>query len=156
MKKILSFGLALYLLLSLGTTALAAGGLKNFKGDKTYTGFEDVAENAWYYESVKSAFAYGLVKGSTPTTYNPTGSLTVAEAIVMADHIHMLYKTGKDTLQNGAPWYQPYVDYAIQQEIISEGSFDSYTRSITRAEMADIFSRALPKKEYGKILLHPS
>ncbi|MBR5283541.1 MAG: S-layer homology domain-containing protein [Clostridia bacterium] len=151
MKKIVSLLLTLSLLLGLGTTAWAASGMKNFKGDKTYTGFTDVAENAWYYTSVKSAFEYGLVKGAGATTYNPTGSLTVAEAIVMADRIHTLYKNGKDTLQNGSPWYQPYVDYAIKEGIITSGSFDSYTRSVTRAEMADIFSRALPEKEYTVI-----
>jgi len=149
MKKIISFMLVLALTCTLGITGMAAGGMKNFTASRTYTGFTDVAEGAWYHGSVKAAFEYGLVKGSTPTTYNPTGTLTVAEAIVMADRIHMLYETGKDTLQNGTPWYQPYVDYAMQAGILTEGAFDSYTRNITRAEMADLFTRALPGKEYG-------
>ncbi len=151
MKRTLSFALALGLVFSLSINGLAAGGMKNFTADRAYTGFTDVPEAAWYHGSVKAAFEYGLVKGSTPTTYNPTGTLTVAEAIVMADRIHILYETGKDTLQNGTPWYQTYVDYALEKGIITEGAFDSYTRNITRAEMADIFTRALPKKEYAVI-----
>ncbi len=151
MKRVLSFVLALSLMFSLSITAFAAGGMKNFTMGKAYTGFTDVPEAAWYHASVKAAFEYGLVKGSTPTTYNPTGTLTVAEAIVMADRIHILYHTGEDTLVNGTPWYQTYVDYALQNGIITEGAFDSYTRKITRAEMADIFTRALPEKEYTVI-----
>ena len=151
MKKILSLLMALLMVGSMGLNALAGSGMNNFKTKNTFVGFADVVENAWYHGSVKAAFEYGLVKGTTPTTYNPTGSLTVAEAIVMADRIHTLYANGKDTLQNGNPWYQPYVDYAIAQGIITAGSFDSYTRKITRAEMADIFSRALPAKEYTVI-----
>ena len=151
MKRVLSFVLALSLMFSLSITAFAAGGMKNFTMGKAYTGFADVPEAAWYHASVKAAFEYGLVKGSTPTTYNPTGTLTVAEAIVMADRIHILYHTGEDTLVNGTPWYQTYVDYALQNGIITEGAFDSYTRKITRAEMADIFTRALPEKEYTVI-----
>ena len=151
MKRILSFVLVLGLMFALGGNVLAAAGMSNFKADKVYANFTDVPETAWYHGSVKAAFEYGLVKGSTPTTYNPNGTLTVAEAIVMADRIHILYNTGVDTLTNGTPWYQTYVDYALAQGIITDGVFDNYNRPITRAEMADIFTRALPAQEYEVI-----
>ncbi|MGM9638621.1 MAG: S-layer homology domain-containing protein [Butyricicoccaceae bacterium] len=151
MKKHLSLVLALALCLSLCVNALAAGGMENFKADDTASGFADVAPAAWYYESVQTACACGLVKGTAPDTFSPDGTLTVAEAIVMADRVHMRYHTGADTLANGTPWYQPYVDYALAQGLIAENAYDSYTRPVTRAEMADLFSRALPEEEYAVI-----
>ena len=63
----------------------------------------------------------------------------------------MLYETGEDTLVNGTPWYQTYVDYAIENDIIEDGDYADYNRNITRGEMADIFTRALPEKEYEEI-----
>ncbi|MBQ9966474.1 MAG: S-layer homology domain-containing protein, partial [Clostridia bacterium] len=133
--------------MGLSVTAFAKG-MDNFEAAKEYTGFSDVAEAAWYHGSVKAAFEYGLIKGASPTEFKPDGTLTVAEAIVMADRIHMLYETGEDTLVNGTPWYQTYVDYAIENDIIEDGDFADYNRNITRGEMADIFTRALPEEEY--------
>jgi len=150
MKKITSMLVAVLLCMGLSVTAFAKG-MDNFEAAKEYTGFSDVAEAAWYHSSVKAAFEYGLIKGASPTEFKPDGTLTVAEAIVMADRIHMLYETGEDTLVNGTPWYQTYVDYAIENDIIEDGDFADYNRNITRGEMADIFTRALPEEEYEVI-----
>ena len=150
MKKITSMVVAVLLCMGLSVTAFAKG-MNNFEAAKEYTGFSDVAEAAWYHGSVKAAFEYGLIKGASPTEFKPDGTLTVAEAIVMADRIHMLYETGEDTLVNGTPWYQTYVDYAIENDIIEDGDFVDYNRNITRGEMADIFTRALPEEEYEVI-----
>lgn len=150
MKKITSILVAVLLCMGLSVTAFAKG-MDNFEAAKEYTGFSDVAEAAWYHGSVKAAFEYGLIKGASPTEFKPDGTLTVAEAIVMADRIHMLYETGEDTLVNGTPWYQTYVDYAIENDIIEDGDFADYNRNITRGEMADIFTRALPEEEYEVI-----
>ncbi|MBQ2692240.1 MAG: S-layer homology domain-containing protein [Clostridia bacterium] len=147
MKKITSMMVAALLCMGLSVTAFAKG-MDNFEAAKEYTGFSDVAEAAWYHGSVKAAFEYGLIKGASPTEFKPDGTLTVAEAIVMADRIHMLYATGEDTLVNGTPWYQTYVDYAIENDNIEDGDFADYNRNITRGEMADIFTRALPEEEY--------
>ena len=147
MKRYVSIVISLLLCMGLSVTAFAKG-MDNFEAAKEYTGFSDVAEAAWYHGSVKAAFEYGLIKGASPTEFKPDGTLTVAEAIVMADRIHMLYETGEDTLVNGTPWYQTYVDYAIENDIIEDGDFADYNRNITRGEMADIFTRALPEEEY--------
>ena len=147
MKKTLSILLALVLCLSLGAPAAAAG-LDNFRIRSGYTGFYDVKESDWYYESVRTACQYGLVKGNADGSFDPDGSLTVAEAIVMADRVHMLYHTGLDSLENGSPWYQTYVDYALEAGLIGPEDFDSYTRPVTRGEMALIFSGALPYADF--------
>ena len=41
------------------------------------------------------------------------------------------------------------MDYAIGKGIISAGTFSDYTKAATRAEMAYIFSRALPETEFA-------
>ncbi|MBQ3405202.1 MAG: S-layer homology domain-containing protein, partial [Oscillospiraceae bacterium] len=49
----------------------------------------------------------------------------------------------------GSPWYQPYVNYAISNNIISSSDFSDYTAKISRADMAYIFYRSLPTSEFG-------
>ena len=150
MKKLLSTLLAAALCLGMGTAAAAAG-TDNFILRNEYGNFKDVAEKDWYYSSVKSANEYGLVKGNPDGSFNPDGRLTVAEAIVMADRVHMIYRTGEDTLTNGEPWYQSYVDYAIEKGIIRDGDFEDYTRPVKRGEMAYIFSAAVPYADFEEL-----
>lgn len=38
--------------------------------------FSDVKTSDWYYDSVKYAFATGMIYGNTDTTFNPKGNLT--------------------------------------------------------------------------------
>lgn len=147
MQKAISLLLVLLLFLSIGQAALAVG-TDNFQIRAEYGNFSDVSSGDWFYASVKTANEYGLVKGNPDGSFNPTGSLTVAEAIVMADRVHQIYYTGRDTLENGTPWYQTYVDYALENGIALQGDFDSYTRPITRAEMAYLFAGAVPYEDF--------
>lgn len=148
MKKLLSAILALCMALSLCTTALAAqNSMDNFTKVNTYSGqFKDVSASHWAAPSVRACYEYNLMNGSGGK-FNLNGNLTVAEALVMADRIHQIYATGANTLKNGSPWYQPYVDYAIENGLIAEGDFSDYNAPITRADMAYIFANALPLSE---------
>jgi len=135
------------------TTGTGTGSMGNFLQMNTYRPgqFTDVDENLWYgfyqQKSVATAFEYGLMKGSSDTIFNPTGNMTLAEAITVAARVHSIYKTGAESFTQGSPWYQVYVDYAVANGIIETGVFTNYTRAATRAEMAYIFSRALNASE---------
>ena len=50
-------------------------------------------------------------------------------------------------------WYDMYIDYALDNQIISEESFsvDDYNRNITRAEMCNLLASALPESVFNAI-----
>ena len=128
-------------------------GMQNFIAVNTYEPdqFSDVDETAWYgadnQKTIVTAFEYGLMVGGADMKFNPNGNVTVAEAITIAARVHSIYMTGRDEFQQGDPWYQVYVDYAIENGIINGDDFKDYTHAATRAEMAYIFAAALPEKE---------
>ena len=146
--------LALAVILSLCVIpAAAAGSMNNFSAVRSYAdNFKDVSSSAWYYSNVKSAYEYNLITGTSKTEFAPDSYLTVAQAITMADRLHIIYYTGSNTLVNGdTHWYDTYVDYAVKNSIIKSGDFSNYDALATRAQVAYIFSRALPSNELGVI-----
>ena len=140
---------------TLKVTAASTGAMGNFLQINTYTPgqFTDVDENLWYgYNNqrvIARAYEYGLMKGNSATTFNPTGNITVAEAITMASRVYSIYKTGSTSFVEGDPWYQVYISYALTNGIIAAADFNNYTRAATRAEMVYIFSRSLPEAEFA-------
>ena len=110
--------------------------------------FTDVSKSDWFYDSVKGAWQNFLIDGVTATTYQPKGTLTVAEAIKLASALHQLQNTGKVTLTNGtANWYDSYVEYGIANGILDK-SYADYTRAqmnapATRREFVHIFFAAM-------------
>ena len=146
MKKAQSVLLALALSMTLAPAAparAAYNSLDNFYVVNTYNEeFPDVPGQAWFHDAVKVCYEHGLMNG-VGGGFNPDGQLTVGQALTMADRVHEIYSTGASTLSNGKPWYRPYVDYALAHNLISY-EWDSYTRPITRREMAGIFCNALP------------
>lgn len=133
--------------------ALAAEGMENFQTSEVYQAglFTDVAAGAWYAQSVETAYELGLVKGSGVGTFSPEGSITVGSALALACRLHSIYYTGSGTFQQGSPWYQVYVDYAIRNGIITQGQFSDYNANATRQEFACILAHALPESVLGEI-----
>ena len=125
----------------------------NFKPVNTYdNNFVDVASSNWAMPSIKACYEYALMYGSSNTTFNPNGELTIAEALVMADRVHSIYNTGETAIFSGGnPWYLPYVSYAVNNGIIAQTDFSDVTKTATRAQMAYIFYNALPETEFTAI-----
>ena len=104
--------------------------------------FTDVSEDDWYYNDVSMAYRYGLINGKTQTTFASADNLTYAEAVKLAACMHQLSTTGAVTLTNASPvWYQSYVDYAKENNIISKDY--SWSVQATRAGYMEIFANAL-------------
>ena len=143
---------------SSGSSAVSITGMmENFRQVNTYTSgkFTDVKENEWYGfrkdKVIARAYEYGLMEGNSATDFNPEGNITVAEAITIASRVNSIYRTGVTFTPANNPsaqWYQAFVDYAVEHGIITAKAFSEYDRTATRAEMALIFSSALPKEEF--------
>ena len=85
-RKLPVFILVITLVLSIAPSTALAAGLSNFKALRAYTQgqFKDVPANEWYADTVKLGYEYGLIDGTSATTYSPTKELTIAEAIKLA------------------------------------------------------------------------
>ena len=120
-------------------------GLQNFEKANRYSSqFTDVPSSAWYYDNVKAAFEYGLVTGTSATSFNPTGNLTIAEAVTLAARLNNIYYAEGKLFTQTSVWYQVYVDYAVEKGIITANQFANYTKQATRAEYTLILAKALP------------
>ena len=114
--------------------------------------FTDMAEGAWYYNDVLAAWSEGLVNGRSETSYEPTGNITLAEAVKLAASMNQLYTEGKVSLVNGTDaWYSTYVEYAEEKGIIKSGEYKDLTAMATRAQFATIFAAALPEAALPQI-----
>ena len=116
--------------------------------------FTDVSQSDWFYLDVMSANKNNLIDGLTPSLFAPEQELTVAQAIKLASCMHQLDTKGEITLSNGSRyWYQPYVDYAIQNGIIPDESeyYGHYDEPVTRSQFVIIFYNSLPADRYTTI-----
>ncbi len=130
----------------------------NFKKSKTYVSglFKDVDENEWYGANssgvIKSAYAYGLIQGRTDGTFDPNGNMTVAEAITIAARISDVYYEDNAEFGIGNEnWYDDYIDYAVEYNIIENDQFVDYNINITREEIAMVFANILPRSAMEEI-----
>ena len=99
-KAILSVMLALCMLLPFVGSVYAAG-MENFvpPEEGVTDRFQDVPEGAWYEEALERCCASGLMEGTGADTFTPEGSLTRAQALVMAVRVRMIYYTGQCQLE---------------------------------------------------------
>ena len=113
--------------------------------------FVDVDENAWYSASIMHVYELGIMSGKGDRMFDPFGSVLVSEAVAMAARVHSIYNGGSADFATGTPWYQVYVNYAIENRIIQAGDFSDYNKMATRAEMVYIFSNSVPVDELAEI-----
>ena len=131
--------------------------MANFHIVKTYTQgqFIDVNEDEWYGwnrgKNIASAYEYELMSGTGNATFDPEEVFTIAEAVGLASRVLSIYTSGQVISPLGTPWYMGYIEYAVDNGIIEPDDFAQadYERPATRAEMAYIFSRALPAAEFA-------
>lgn len=121
-----------------------------FIATRTYNNnFTDVTDEDWFAPYVKNAYELNLVNGTSFKTFSPDTTFTVAQALTAAANVHTVYY-GKSvrTATSGEAWYGPYVEYCIQNGIITDGQFADVTVNITRGDMAVVFASILPSSEY--------
>lgn len=147
-KRAISVFLCVVMILGiLPFSAIAAGGLNSFSVRRSFSEetFTDVESRDWFYDNVRTVYELGLMIGNSPSTFNPNGNLTLAEAVTIAARLHSIYQTGSESFQSGTPWYQTYVDYSKANGILPFEDL-AYEEAASRAEFAEILAAALPKE----------
>ena len=128
MKKLVSALAALAVVVSAGTSALAAAPLS------------DVEPGAWYYDSVAAMTDAGVIDGYSDGSFRPDGTVTAAEFVTMTARI-----TGGDTGENDGYWAGVQMEYAygagwVSEELVPRAEPDT---PVTRALACKIVAAAL-------------
>lgn len=125
MKRLLAFILSIGLVGSLLSVSGAAAPV-----------FTDIL-NHWAKVSIDEAVTKGYVSGYPDGTFQPNKEVTRAEFIKMVvDALKLPH------VQQGSPWYQPYVAAALEFDILKETDFNSnWNLPLTRMEMVRIAIR---------------
>ncbi len=112
--------------------------------------FADVDEDAWYYKYVEYADKKGLLNGRTETEFCPDDYITLAECVKLASCMHQLFREDEVTLENGDPWYLPYVEYARMNYYsdVYDYTDEELLSPVTRAAYVDIFCYAMPGEQF--------
>lgn len=140
-RKLTAMALAAALCLS---PALAAEEAGLFPNVKTYPGFSDVAAGSYYAQSVQLCYETGLMKGVGGGTFQPKGTVSVAQAATIAARIREKV-TGEaiPTLSpaDNYPWYQGAVDYLERAGV----PVPSPAKEATRQEFFRLLSAVVPE-----------
>lgn len=65
---------------------------------RAYPGFSDVAEGGASYKAIKLCYERGLMNGTSDTSFNPQGKLTIAQLVVLAARLYDLQNGGEGTV----------------------------------------------------------
>ena len=144
-RSLMLFFAALCLFFGCGTSASAAGaeGFQQFVRVRDASRFDDVAPDAWYYDAVCLVDEYGIMTGTSAERFNPDGTLTAAEAVTVVSRLLHTYSGDSRDLIASDPWYQTYVDYALEAGLMTPSQFADYNAPITRGALARVVA-ALP------------
>jgi S-layer homology domain. len=105
--------------------------------------FFDVHSSEWFAENVATAYELGLMNGTGGNAFGSSSNITIGESVALAARIHCIFVYGEANFQQGTPWYQCYVDYALDAKIIAQ-EYANYNQAATRSQFAEIFANALP------------
>lgn len=114
--------------------------------------YEDVKEDDWYYEAVKSALKAGLFKGVSEISFAPNDGMTRAMLVTvlyrLENPIEKAISQGFSDVKAGE-WYADAVNWAAENGIVngvSEGEF-APNKNITREQIATVLYRYAQYKE---------
>lgn len=129
-QRMLSLLLVLTLALSLAVSAGAARTMS----------FTDVRSSDWFYSYVKDLYGSGIVDGTTPTTFSPQGTVTLAQALKL-----LLRATGvAEQAPTTSHWASGYYTYAEKHGLLpASGTTLTLDKPVTRLQIAEMAQAAL-------------
>jgi len=124
--------------------------------------FTDVPADAWFAGSVGVAFYYEIISGTSPSIFNPNGTITRQEAAAMVTRAARL--SGMDTnlgetetlnilaafgdYRTAGDWAWPTLAFCYREGILDDSGFYIEPLSaITRGEIADMLYRMLGRAD---------
>lgn len=101
-------------------------------------GFKDVKDGYWAKAQIEQAVAKGYVSGFPDGTFKPEQRVSRAQFMrMLADALKLPH------VEQGSPWYQPYVAALVESGIHKISDFDAgYDSSLSRLEMVKLAVRA--------------
>jgi hypothetical protein len=105
---------------------------------ESVTTFSDVKAGYWAKAQIEEAVRKGYVSGFPDGTFKPEQKVSRAEFIrMLVDALKLPH------VEQGTPWYQPYVAAVIETGIHRESDFKTeYDQPLTRLEMVRLAVRA--------------
>ncbi|WP_123039501.1 S-layer homology domain-containing protein [Cohnella candidum] len=101
-------------------------------------GFKDVKSGYWAKAQIEQAVAKGYVSGFPDGTFKPEEKVSRAQFMrMLADALKLPH------VEQGSPWYQPYVAALVESGIHKTSDFYAqYDSSLSRLEMVKLAVRA--------------
>lgn len=113
--------------------------------DKTAS-FSDVPSSAWYFEPVRSVHRYGLIAGKENGKFDPSGSVSNAEAITLACRVHSLLHDGEhDSNLFSVNWKENSVSYAVKHGICPPEDTSMLEQPASRETLCIYLYYAMPE-----------
>ena len=139
MKRAVSLFLSVLLLFLLCLPAAAAE--PALPAVRTYTGFSDVPQGAWYESALKLCYETGVLNGTTDTTFSPQEPLTVAQLEVLTARFHWRLQGNE-----GDP---PAAPAGTGQVTITRSNGTAYDAAgFARVDDSGLKDKTLPKGDY--------
>ena len=104
-------------------------------GNMEIAEFNDVKKGDWFDNAVTSVASVGIVEGVDSRSFDPQGTLTVAQFITM------LMRTQYGHLSGGRMWHSSYIDQAVDDGILLVSDNLEPGAKINRAQAALIITR---------------
>ncbi len=128
------FALFLALVIAVSLTALPAS-----------AAFNDVSSSDWFAQDVEDVQQYGIIIGTGGGNFSPRLTLTLGQAVTMVARTYAKANGLTIDESDNIPWYKPYVVFAVDNGIMTEGEFGSdYDAVCSRLTMAMLYCRVFP------------
>lgn len=145
-KKLLSLALALVMCLSVMPSAFAAGSDR-----ATPSKFNDVPENAWYWDELDYAVYNGYISGTSATTFSPDSPVTRGQFVTILGRMLKVdtssYTSTSFKDVEAKSWYGPYVIWAQSKGFVNGTSATTFApnNNITVEQMGTILANYIGK-----------
>ncbi|MHA0856341.1 S-layer homology domain-containing protein [Paenibacillus sp. CMAA1364] len=96
--------------------------------------YDDASNTHWANQAIAALTSWHIVKGQSEKHFGVQNNLTQAELLTMLVRIHNLNTGSNVANSKNLPWYQPYVDQANKQALISLDNF-SPNQVMTRQQV---------------------